>query len=199
MFTFHSTYALDSVADLHVVALERHEDSIGVVRLSLRVNLGVAVLELEPVVAVVLRHLAVHLEVLLDPAEGQVYLSAVSAAFDCRLIVDQAVDIFILDPRDQPDDGRGLWRLRRVLLAADAGVPHPGTGRHQGGAGQEAQGGVTGAAVPQQHRDECEEGADDDEGLVVHPSSQAAHGHDSPARHETSVRRTRGSAFVERR
>ena len=180
VFTFHSTYALDAVTDLHVVSLKGHEDSIGVVGLSLRVDLRVAVLELKPIVPVVLHNFPVHLKVLFHPREGQVDLPALTPPFDRWFVVDQAVNFFKLDAADAPNNRRGLWGLGRVLLAADAGIPHPGTGSHEGGPGQEVHWGVTGASVPQQHGDECEEGADDNEGLVVHPSSQAAHGHKSP-------------------
>lgn len=179
--TFHSTDTLDPVTDLHVVALKRHEDSVGVVGLALRIHLGVAVLELKALVAVVLHNFAVDLEVFLHPAEGQEDLGALPPALDGGIVIDQAVDLLVLEAAAGPDDGRRLRRLRRVLLAADAGVAHLGTRRGQGGARQEAEGGVTGAAVPQQHGDEREERADDDEGLVVDPSGQAAHGYSSPA------------------
>lgn len=148
--------------------------------LTLSVDLRVAVLKLKAVVAIVLRNFAVHLKVLFHPAEGHVDLSAGPSAFDAGLVVDQAVDLLKLGTSD---NGRGLWRLRRVLLAADTGIPHLGAGRHQGGMREEPEGGVAGATVPQQHGDEREEGADDDEGLVVHPCSQTAHGYDLPARH----------------
>lgn len=71
-----------------------------------------------------------------------------------------------------------------MLLAADASIADLRTRGHRGSTGQEAYGGVTRAAVPQQHSDECEEGADNDEGLVVHPSSQAAHYHNLPVQHK---------------
>lgn len=174
-FTFHSTDALDPVPNLHIVTFKRHEDPVGVVGLPLRVHLRVAVLELEPVIAVVLRHFAVHLKVFLHPAEGHEDLPAGPPTFDAGLVVDQAVDLLEFGTAD---DGRRLGGLRRVLLAADAGISHPRAGSHQGGMRQEAEGGVAGATVPQQHRDEREEGADDDEGLVVHPCSQTAHGYD---------------------
>lgn len=151
--TFNAADALDPVADLHVVALKRHEDPVGVVGLALRVHLGVAVLELEALVAVVLHHFAVDLKVFLHPAKGQEDLGALSPALDGRLVVDQAVDLLVLEPAAagaaaRPDNGRRLRGLRRVLLAADAGVAHLGTRGGQGGAGQEAEGRVAGAAVP---------------------------------------------------
>lgn len=147
--TFHATDAFDPVSHLHVVALEWHEDSVRVVGLPLRVHLGVAVLELKALVAVVLHHFAVDLKVFLHPAEGQEDLRALSSALDGRLVVDQAVDLLVLEAAGAgPDHGRRLRGLRRVLLAADAGVAHLGTRRGQGGARQEAEGGVTGAAVP---------------------------------------------------
>lgn len=137
-------------------------------------------LELKAVVAVVLRNFAVHLEVFFHPAEGHVDLCAGPPTFDADLVVDQAVDLFEFGTADH---GRRLWRLRRVLLAADTGIARPGTGGHQGGMRQEPEGGVAGATVPQQHGDEREEGADNDEGLVVHPRSKTAHGGDLPVRH----------------
>lgn len=153
------------------------------VRLTLRVDLRIAVLELKAVVAVVLCYFAVHLKVFFHPAEGHVDLSPGPPAFDAGLVVDQAVDLFEFGTTD---DGWWLWGLWGVLLAAYTGVPHPGAGSHQGGMRQEPEGGVAGATVPQQHGDEREEGADDDEGLVVHPCSQTTHGSDSPVRHRAS-------------
>lgn len=150
------------------------------VRLTLCVDLRIAVLELKSVVAVVLCYFAVHLEVFFHPAEGHVDLSSGPPAFDAGLIVDQAVDLFEFGTTN---NGWWLWRLWGVLLAAYTGVPHPGAGSHQGGMRQEPEGGVAGATVPQQHSDEGEEGADDDEGLVVHPCSQTTHGSDLPVRH----------------
>lgn len=159
------------------------------VGLPLGVDLGVAVLELEAVVAVVLRHFAVHVEVLLHPSEGHVDLPAGPPTLDADLVVDQAVDLLELGAAAAATNhGRRLRGLRRVLLAADAGVPpHPGTGSRQGSVRQEPEGGVAGATVPQQHGDEGEEGADDDEGLVVHPCSQTAHGCDLRAQHSEEM------------
>lgn len=131
-------------------------------------------LELKAVVAVVLRNFAVHLKVFFHPAEGHVDLSAGPPTFDAGLVIDQAVDLFEFGAAD---NGRRLWRLGRVLLAADTGIPHPGTGSQQGSMRLEPEGGVAGATVPQQHGDEGEEGADNDEGLVVHPCSKTAHGY----------------------
>lgn len=137
-------------------------------------------LELKAVVAVVLRNFAVHLEVFFHPAEGHVDLSAGPPTLDAGLVVDQAVDFFEFGTAN---DRWRLWGLWRVLLAADTGIPHPGTGSHQGSMRQEPEGGVAGATVPQQHGDEREEGADDNEGLVIHSCSKTAHGSDLPAQH----------------
>lgn len=148
MPTFHSTDTLDSVADLHIVALKRHEDSVRVIGLPLCVNLRIAVLELKAFVAVVLHYFAVNLKVFFHPAEGKKDLSALSPAFNGGFIINQAVNFFVLDPASDPDNRRRLRGLRRVLLAADAGVPPLGTRSHQSSTGQEVKGSVTGAAVP---------------------------------------------------
>lgn len=146
--TFYSTDTLDTVPDLHIVALKWHEDSVRVIGLPLCVNLWVAVLELKPVVAVVLHYFAVYFKVFFHPAEGKVDLAALASALDGRFVIDQAVNFLILDPASSPNDRWRLWRLRRVLLAADARVPHLGAGSHKGSARQEAKRSVTGAAVP---------------------------------------------------
>lgn len=77
-----------------------------------------------------------------------------------------------------------------MLLAADTGISIPGTWSHQCSTGQELNRGVGGAFVPQQYSDECEEGADDDKGLVVHTSSQAAHDPKSPDENNQAFNKT---------
>lgn len=146
--TFYSTYALDPVTDLHIVTFKRHEDSIGVIGLTLRVDLWIAVLELESIVAVVLYYFTVYFKVFLHPAEGQIDFSTFSPAFETRFVIYQAVDFFVLGPANIPNNRWWLRRLWRVLLAANASIPHLGTWIHQGGTGQEVKGGVTGASVP---------------------------------------------------
>lgn len=157
--TFHSADALDTIPDLHVVAFEGHEDSAGVVGLALGIHLGVAVRELEAVVAVVLHHLAVHLEILLHPAEGQVDVAALPSALDGGVIVNEAVNLLVLHSSHH---GRGLGRLRRLLLLQQqtAAVPLGAGGGLR--PGQEAQRLVAGAFVPKQDGDEREQGADHD-------------------------------------
>ena len=59
--TFHSAYALDSVADFDVIVLERHEDAVRRVLAAGPVDLGVAVLPHEHVLALLLLQLAFYL------------------------------------------------------------------------------------------------------------------------------------------
>lgn len=146
MLTLDSTDAFDSIPNLHVVSLEGHEDSIGVVGLSLGVHLGVAVLELKAIVAVILNYFPVHFKVLFHPVERQVDLEAFSSAFDRGFVIDKAVDFLKLDAADNRWRLRGLWGM---LLAAEAFVPYLRTRSDEGGSRKEVYRGIVGAAVPE--------------------------------------------------
>lgn len=128
--TFYSTYALDPVTNLHVVTLKWHEDSIRMIGLTLSVNLWIAMLELKPVIAIVLSYFAVHFKIFFHPAEGHIDLAPFSLTFNTGFIIYQAIDFFKLGPTNNANNRRGLWRLWRVLLVADASIPHLWTWSH---------------------------------------------------------------------
>lgn len=96
--TFNTTYALHSVSNLYVVALEGHEDPVGVVRCSLCVYFGVAMREFKPVITIVLSNFPINLKVFLYPAERQEDLVAFPPPFNGVLIIDQTVNLLILQP-----------------------------------------------------------------------------------------------------
>jgi len=189
--TFNTAYALHSVSNLHVVALEGHEDPVGVVRCSLCVYFGVAMREFKPVITIVLSNFPINLKVFLYPAERQEDLVAFPPPFHGVLVIDQTVNLLVLRPRgfvavEASGDRRSLLLLLgRCLLALLPGRVALGGGSSAFGAWQaagERAGSVGGASVPEQHRHQGEEGADDDQSLVVDPSCQATHIHTIPAK-----------------
>jgi len=148
--------------------------------------------EFKPVITIVLSNFPINLKVFLYPAERQEDLAAFPPPFDGVLVVDQTVYLLILQPQgvvEASHAGRSLLLLLgRCFLALLAHIPCgavAGGGRAALGASRAAgewAGAIRGASVPQQHRHQREESADDDQSLVVDPSCQATHIHTIPAK-----------------